>query len=540
MAEKKVTLPIAVGTIDKVTAKINAINKKLDGITKPTRELGKAIKDFGEKSGMGAVVEGFQGVGGAVADLLGKVAMVGGVAAAAVLGLKSLVDEFDDLGDLAERLGVNVDFLAAMRYAAERSGASVEQLDAGMQTFVTNLGKASAGKGALVKFLSAASPVLLAQLKAAKSTEQAFNILADAMSKVESPAKRAALATAALGDAALAPLLARGSRGILELRGAFAGLAGSQEGAAEKAGVVDDSMKDLHAAIQGVKAALVEGLAPAMGEIVEQLKQWFVDHRSDIRQWASDIGKKLPAAVNKIADVVRDAVTTVADIIDKIGGLKVAAVTLAAVIAGPLISSIVSLGIAIAATPVGWILAAIAAIAAAIYIVVTKWNDGSTKWKIIVDAILFFMLPILGLPLIIYRHWGGISAFFVKLWGHVTDAFSAAWDYIKPIVDKVVGAVDAVVGAGQKLFGAFPGLPGQDAAAGPGAGAPRRSIFNPFPDQRPTISSTVLSAAAGLRQQSEVNVKVDFANAPRGLRVSADPQSTASVDLSVGYQMGGA
>lgn len=535
-AEKKIPLSIVLSLVDRVTARINAVNKRLDAINKPAKDFGKAVQDLGEKSGLGTVVDGFKGVGSAIGDLLGKVAMIGGVAAAAVMGLKSIVDEFDDMGDMADRLGVNVDFLAQMRFAAERSGATVQDLDQGLQTLTENIGGARAGMGRMVKALGNMSPALLEQLKASKDTEQAFGLVAHALAKLPDQARRARLAMATLGNSALVPLLARDTQGIMELRGEFAATAGSLDEAAGKAGAVDDSFKNLHAATLGVKAALLEGLAPAMGEIVDDLKKWLVDHREDIKKWAVDIGKKLPDAVHAIVDAVQGAVKTVGDFVDMIGGWKVAAVAVAAVIAGPLIASVISLGIAIMTTPVGWIMAAIAAIAAAIYIVVTKWNDASTKWKIIVDAILFFMLPFISWPLIIYRHWDGIKAFFVKLWDGVKDVFSAAWDWISGIVEKVVDAVDTVVDAGSKLFSAIPGLPGQPAPL-PGGGG-----FGDVP--RPTVSAAVLEAASGLQRQAgaggETKITVDFMNAPRGTRASVDPSTSSSVnvDLAMGYQLG--
>lgn len=538
MAEKKVPLSIVIRTVDQATAKIQAINNRLAVLTKPIKDLEGASGDLREHFrllGLDAVKGGFAGVGGAVKDLLGKVLLIGGAIGGAVAAFSSLVGSFDDLGDKAEALGTSADFLAQMRYAAERSGVSVEQLDGGLRSFTSGLGLARAGTGKLAAFLKVASPPLLSQLKAAKSNETAFLLLADAMKKIEDPAKRAAFAQKTLGDTSLAPLLARGSKGIDELRGRYADLAGSQEGAAAAAGKVDDSMKDLKAATDGIKAALVEGLSPALGQIVEQLKSWFTENRARIAEWASALGKKLPGAIKSFTTAFLGALDTVSSVIDSIGGIRTVVVGLVAVLVGPLLSSIYTLGAAILATPIGWILAGIAAVAAGAYLLIKNWDSVTAFFRDLWDKYSGYIITavaLVGGPIgaiiaaaaLIVKYWDPIKGFFVGLWDGITSVFVAAWDIIKSIVDKVTGAVDAVSGAVGKAL----------------------DFINPFSDDGggntvdvvQNAINTVKAASVGQAAAStNARITVDFANAPRGTRVASDPQNTSDVDLSVGYQM---
>jgi hypothetical protein len=173
---------------------------------------------------------------------------------------------------------------------------------------VVSLGQARAGTGRMLAFLKQVSPALAKQLVAAKSNEEAFDLLAAAMTKLKDPAKRAALAQKTVGDAALAPLFARGAEGIKQLRARYSELAGSQEDAAKKAGIVDDSMKDLHASMDGVKAAIVSGLAPGIKIIVDRLRDWFVAHRGDIAEFAKTVGDHLPAAFEAVANAIKKVV----------------------------------------------------------------------------------------------------------------------------------------------------------------------------------------------------------------------------------------
>jgi hypothetical protein len=364
MAEKQVPLSIVIRTVDRATAGIKAVNDRLDKLTKPARDFGKALKDLGEKSGLNSVVDGFRGVGGAVMDLVGKVALVGGVVGVAVAGLLSLVDHFDQLGDTAEKLGTSADFLAAIRYAAERAGAPIEGVDSALQALVTNMGAAKSGTGKMLKFLEEhVGHVFAQQIVHANSLEEALGLLADGMAKLPDAARRSKLAMATLGDPALAPLLARGSAGIQELLTKYHMLAGSQGEAAEAAGKTDDALKDLHASTDGVKAALITGLSPALTEIIDKLTKWLVARRPDVERWAKDFGEKLPGQIEKLVVWLDKAYTKAEKFIKQIGGLQTVALAVAAAITGPLIASIITLGIAMTSSPAGLVLAGLGALA---------------------------------------------------------------------------------------------------------------------------------------------------------------------------------
>ncbi|HEY6031000.1 MAG TPA: hypothetical protein VIU44_10565, partial [Gaiellaceae bacterium] len=337
MAEGKNTqLSIVIRTVDQATAKIKAINERLDKVTKPTRDFKKALGELAEKSGLSAVAEGFKGVGEAAKESLFKIVEIGAVIGEATHLVFELVEHFEQLGKTAERLGVSVDFLAGMRDAAARTGVPVEALDASLQTFSQNLGQAAAHTGRMYKFLTLVNPAFRDQVVHAKSAAAAFDLVAVALQKETDPMRRAALAQKIFGDSALSPLLAKGAKGIAELREHYLKLAGSQEEAVAKSEEVAESLHDLHATTDGLKAALVEGLAPALKVIVDRLSAWFQGHREDVKRFAEAIGDKLPGAVAKVAEWLERAWEKATAFVDAIGGIKNAAIGVAAILAGPL------------------------------------------------------------------------------------------------------------------------------------------------------------------------------------------------------------
>jgi hypothetical protein len=486
---KETALAITIRAVDRATAVIRAIGAKIGAIAKPTMGV---FKDIG--TAIGAVLSRVTSVIGGVLD---KIPLIGTVAAGAlggaIAGMMHLINQFDDLGDKADRFGVSVDFLASMRYAAEKAGAPVEALDNGLLTFSVNMGKLSANSGRFKKFLDLVSPALEQQLKKAKSNEEAFYLLAAAMDKLKDPAKRAALAAASGIGPELAPLLAQGQDGVKKLAARYIELAGSQEDAAKKAGDVDDSMHDLHASVQGAEAAIVSGLAPSMRIIVDQLRDWFVAHRGDIAEWAANLGEKIPGAFKAIVEWVGMAIEKVGKffgVLEKIYDTlkdiwdtndaheqaKKAAASIPAAQAAQAAKESESLGKGMASGH---------------------------------DTILSAVGGLLGL--------GGMAD---------TDIGREATRKVLNVAGVNDGIQNNIYVTGEYQRELAKQLREKAAAAVQGSPATEDAAFG-SPDDLQGPSS-------------EAKITVDFKNVPRGARVATDPGSTADVDLNVGYQMGGA
>lgn len=116
----------------------------------------------------------------------------------------------DAIGDMSSRLGVSVESLSRLKYAAEQNDVSFESLSNGVKN--------------LQKSLSETDPVfsklgLSAQALKELSLEQQFATLADAFRNVQSPADQTRVAMQLFGKAGvdLVPLLNQGAEGIAEL-----------------------------------------------------------------------------------------------------------------------------------------------------------------------------------------------------------------------------------------------------------------------------------------------------------------------------------
>lgn len=320
---KDFPLSITVRAVDRATSTLERINKKLEAQFKPFQKLRDQIGDLGKNTGIAKISEGLKGIGSVV-----KSVTIGfGALTAAGFGafhvVKGMVDEFDELGGTASRLGVTVDALAQLRFAARKSDVEVSELDSAFGSFNKQIGLARAKSGKLYGFLGKVSPVLRKQVLATKSSEEAFGLMADAIVKVEDPAKRAALATQVFGGngEALIPLLARGSKGIDELRRRYVQIAGSQEDAAGAAGAMDDAMIDADESFKAIKGQILRGLAPAFVTLTERVTDLFSKNRGRIAQWAKDFGEKLPGRIKKLVDVLKAVGEVIGGVVRAIGWL---------------------------------------------------------------------------------------------------------------------------------------------------------------------------------------------------------------------------
>jgi hypothetical protein len=145
------------------------------------------------------------GVGFGIGAVTGLIAMAKNAVAAA-----------DEIGELAQRVGIGTGALQALQHQAEQSGSSVETLTSGLETFARGVGQAQAGTGRLHSQLEKLDPLLLSQLKTAHDQEAALDAVADALARSETATKDAAIATAVFGgaNAELAVVLGGGAAEI--------------------------------------------------------------------------------------------------------------------------------------------------------------------------------------------------------------------------------------------------------------------------------------------------------------------------------------
>jgi hypothetical protein len=232
------------------------------------------------------------------------------IAAGLIAAAKHGLDYASSLGEVAQQVGVTTRELQEFRYAASQVGVSQDEMDKGLAKLSVTLGKAAGGaKSAMKPFSELGVSVTDANGKV-KTAGMVIPELADALAKIEDPARRAALEVAIFGKTGqkLDTLLSGGSAAINQLRDA-----------AQKLGIVL-SDKDIQNADDAADkfAAIKQVLTAKIGAVVAQNADAIV------------------SAVTKIADVLTRALTA----FDKLSpGIQtfIAAIGGIAIVLGPIL-----------------------------------------------------------------------------------------------------------------------------------------------------------------------------------------------------------
>lgn len=141
---------------------------------------------------------------------------VGGLA----LMTKKAIDAAGALADTAFNLGINVEALQELRYAAELSGVAQESFDKSLEKFTRNIGAAAQGSGAAKDAFNILGVSVRDAEGNIRDTESVFRDVSDAMAGIENPTERVRLAFDLFGKqgVAMVNMLVQGSSAIDTMR----------------------------------------------------------------------------------------------------------------------------------------------------------------------------------------------------------------------------------------------------------------------------------------------------------------------------------
>ena len=255
-------------------------------------EAGGAYVRLGVKDQIDA---GLKSIQGKLNGFAKKTALIGasfGAAGSAIIGpLAGAAKVFADFGapldDISKRTGIAGSKLSAYQFAAEQSGTSIESFETGLKKMAKTLYAADEeSKGAVD---SLADIGLNIESLRALSPDKQFDTIADALSKIEDPGKRAALSMEVFGKAGtdLLPMIEDGAKGLADMaaQGEKLGVVLSDEAIASAA-ELDDTFAAFWATIKGVTVQIGAAVAgpltsflQAASEIIGSVSHWIRDNQ---------------------------------------------------------------------------------------------------------------------------------------------------------------------------------------------------------------------------------------------------------------------
>lgn len=565
---------------------LNVILKAIDNVSGPLRGIAGKVQAFGktiaavrgkiaglaDRAGVPKLVQSMQGLGVAAGGVLSNVAKLGaGLAAMGAAGAaslfaitKSVADNLGAFDDLANRTGVSRERLQEWDYAAQNTGVSSEELGASIEAFSKNLGKAATGTGKAKAVLDGLKIAYKDTHGRVKPLGDLLPVIADKLQKIKDPARQAAAASAIFGGAGvkLLPMLKDGSKGLTDFadRARELGLVVSEDGvkAADNFG---DTLLDLQLAFKGIQNTIGVALMPVMTELINKFIELVVKYRPQIEAFAKDFAAELPGRIERLVGFLGDlwagiqpVIEAVGFLSDKFGGANVALTAVGVVIGGPLILSLLSLvkalgsvGIALLTTPVGWFLAAIAAIAAAVYIIYDSWDEigafFTEKWASVKAA---FSDGIINGMVKVWLEYNPVTLMMEAFSGLIK--YLTGWDLGSILKDKITAAVAAIQSSLPDWAKSLLGIDGAAVTVGATAPAPGQPVAEvgkqaatagaatPIGQRAAAIGQQAAQTAAG--KEDRVMVTLDIKNAPQGSRVTTNGTQGAKFDTNLGYAMG--
>jgi len=239
----------------------------------------KAVQDSaaGMKKSMAGAQASFERVGTAI-KAMSALAITAGVALGVMI--KGQIDAADKAQKTAQSIGMTVDKLTALQYAADMSGVSQEQLTTALTITAKNAALAAEGTGSAAD----AYAELGISVKDADGKMKASNILidevADKFAKMPDGVKKTSLAVQLFGrqGAAMIPMLNEGSQGIKTLtdEARVLGIVLDTE-TAQAAEQFNDNLTRLKGVQQGFTITLMREMLPTLEKfsdhVVEAAKE---------------------------------------------------------------------------------------------------------------------------------------------------------------------------------------------------------------------------------------------------------------------------
>lgn len=187
-------------------------------------------------------------------------------------GLNHFAEQLDVLDDLSTQTGVATDALQVYGYAAQKSGSSVEEMNASLSLLQKSLGKTTESSGAQVDALKA---LKIDTSQPRQLAEVLPEIFAN-FGQLKTQAEKASVATSLFGRAGvrLIPTLERGQAGLAEMRAELEESGGivSAETIA-RAGEYRDNLARLDRSFFALKGTVAGALFPQISKLVEVISK---------------------------------------------------------------------------------------------------------------------------------------------------------------------------------------------------------------------------------------------------------------------------
>lgn len=250
------------GSVDKLGKSTQDLGKKSQQTSKDTVKFTDNVKDTGEQ----ALI---------TAEHL-KVFAAAFLSVQAAQGVLSDLKVADDAVKTADRIGMTVDKLTSLQYAAGLAGVDVASLGTSLQFLSKNAAEAASGSGGAFDAFKRLGINIKDSNGQLKSSETLLYEVADSLGSVKSEAEQVNIAMAIFGrsGASMLNLLKGGSESVkIAMKEAFENGAVITEDFARKAEEANDEMDRMHTSIVSVRREISAAAAPIITEFADEIRE---------------------------------------------------------------------------------------------------------------------------------------------------------------------------------------------------------------------------------------------------------------------------
>lgn len=292
--------------VNNAQAEVNGLTKQIDDLSDAQNENTKKSSTFGDvlKANLTseAIIGGIKAVVGAIKE----------VGSALVDTAKEAAQYADDLNTLSKTTGLSTDTLQEFEYMSKLVDVEVSTITGSLKKLVTNMKSAKKGTGTAADAFKTLKVKVTDSNGALRKSEDVFNDVIDALSKMEDGTERDALAMDIFGKSAseLNPLIMAGSKTIKEYTKQAHDMGYVLSGETlNSLNEVQDNIDLLDNQMKAIKNTIGVAVAP----VVKQITQAFIDWARAV-DWQA-VGNVISNVFKVIGNAVLWAVETVTYII---------------------------------------------------------------------------------------------------------------------------------------------------------------------------------------------------------------------------------
>jgi len=473
------------------------------------RELVTRLTYQTDQSSLTRAQRGFRNLQRAAAAVTGAAAAAG---AATVQMARDTAARADDIAKGARAAGLSAENFQELQFALGQAGVAEDQFQRIAERTTQRMGMATAGNENYQEAFANLGVSIQDANGEMRSSDAVMDDVIDAVSSIEDPARRAAAAGDLLGVRAgrqLAGALADGGGGAAAARQQFQdlGLALSDDTLNASEGL-NDSLETLGLVVQSIKDELGAAFIPTIQSAATTMREFFSAHRTEISEALQIVIQSLTQVFSNLFSIGQSVFGVVQTVMGAFSGLTGDGDDLEQTIsriANGLTAFVIAVGVAtaavrtytavtnairiattawnaikraatgiqwawnaaMAANPIGLIIAAIAALVAAGIALVKNWDTVlevtrnvwgaiaeffTNLWETIKNIFrsafdwmvdLFMNFHPLGL---LIDNWDAVLQFFSGLWDTIGGIFQGAYDWISGIIQSLADIVGNILG----------------------------------------------------------------------------------------------